>query len=128
MSEDAKAAVLRQINRKIKQTQAAKYRHQNSPAYYSHVYEFFKKIEETYKMAGNGGEFNYLLNIEGLKLINKLQLLDPAVSIKMEWNDTDDWTQLRIQGLTITWSPEMLINNPQISITEYIDVLEMMLA
>jgi len=72
------------------------------------VLEFIEEFEKLREEVGDSLiEFDSGLSRLGGFLESRLQAIDPDVDISIQWNnehDTENWKDLRVDSVTITWS------------------------
>lgn len=60
-------------------------------------------------------------------LYSRLRSFDPYVRAKVDWNEPQDWRDLRPVGIRIFWSGYYLRLHPEANEEEYIDVSRLLL-
>jgi hypothetical protein len=90
------------------------------------VLEFVNDIENLREEAGDSAVvFDEGLNRHASLLESRILAIDPGAEITVHWNDeakVEDWKNLRVDGVTITWSSFYLGKHPFNSKQTYIDV------
>jgi len=90
------------------------------------VLEFVEEFENLRQEAGDSLlEFDSGLTRLGGLLESRLQAIDPSVEVSIQWNDeqnTENWKELRVDAVTITWSSFYLGKHPFNDKTTYIDI------
>jgi hypothetical protein len=90
------------------------------------VREFIDDMEELRIEAGDSAViFDEGLNRNATLLESRLMAIDPGVHVQVHWNQehkVEDWKDLRVEAVTITWSSFYLGKHPFNSKQTHIDV------
>jgi len=124
---DARTQVLNDIRKKAKKINELRTNSKKSLTYNQVLYHFFQEIEEIYIIAKDMYDFQYMLNTRSNLMHTRMKNLDYGVNLKLIWNDTENWKELRLQGVSVDWSSSYLKANPLESSSVYIDVVNMLL-
>ena len=91
------------------------------------VYRFFKDMEGVYIRAMDEYDYEGLMDYACVTMKNRMAALDPGSYMRVVVNDAEDWKELRVTGVEITWSPEWIAKNPTLDKTTYVDVAHMLM-
>lgn len=72
-------------------------------------------------------DFNNGLNKASTLMENRLRAFDINVHIHVQWTSGDEWKELRVTGINITWSDQYILDNPNKERELYIDIGHMFL-
>jgi len=89
------------------------------------VADYIKMIEEAHIKSQNGVEFVYSIDSAYAILVNRLKRWDKNVYVEPVWNrenEAEEWTDLRVSGVKITWSDAYKAKNPDADDELYISV------
>lgn len=94
------------------------------------VLQFIKAMEEVLTEAKGPLDFQTGLEREAYLLLDRMRCIDPGVDVTILWNkeDTvDDWKDLQVEGVKISWSSWYLGKNPFSDAEKHIDVASLFL-
>lgn len=89
------------------------------------VLEFIDSMEKATKDCKTSIEFNDVLNRESKLLDDRMKRLDGVVKLEIIWNHSDkeeQWKDLSVDGVKITWGEFYLSKNPGEAKELHIDV------
>jgi hypothetical protein len=89
------------------------------------VYKFFKDMEDIYQKAMDQYDYSALMDFACHNMNQRMHALDHGCSMRVVVNDAEDWKELRVTGVEITWSQEWIDNNPEKEKTTFVDVTHM---
>jgi hypothetical protein len=96
------------------------------------VMRFLRDMEDLFCKASNEIEASTGIDGAADMLISRLRAFDPYVKANIIWNDADiedgkqDWKQLKVIGVQITWSDYYIRFNPNADRSEYVDVMDLL--
>lgn len=86
------------------------------------VYKFFKDMEKIYKDARDQYDYSGLMDFACFTMKSRMHALDEGCSMRVVVNDAEDWKELRVTGVEITWSDEWIRKNPDKETTTFVDI------
>lgn len=128
MSSDARSKVIKEINKKAKHIKELRTNSSKEMSPEDIVYDFIKQVERFIATAEDSIEFQELLDESARQMDTRMKAFDSQVVMEMIWNgDANNYTELRLNGVNITWSEDYLSKNPEQSKTISIDVGQMLI-
>jgi hypothetical protein len=126
---DPKKDVMKLIAKKQQKNSAYKTRAAKRVGPNGIVMQFIDAMEKIRAEAKNSLEFDTGLSREARMLHDNMMTLDRGVNVEVIWceNPEEDWKNLSVDGIKITWSDYHLAAFPQKSKELYIDVGSLLL-
>ena len=94
------------------------------------VLQFIEAMEKVLNEAKGPLDFETGLEREAGLLHDRMRCIDPDVNVQIAWNKEDtveDWENLQVEGVKISWSRWYLGKNPFSDPEKYIDVSSLFL-
>ena len=108
---------------KKKKKRLHKYKDYKTNGPYAIVCEFINAMDDVLEGSKNQETFSMDMQTAVNTLHNRMKFIDPEVDLKVVWNkDTNDWKNLRVDGIEISWSRFHLSKHNLKEPTKYIDV------
>lgn len=120
----AKDEVMKLIAKKQQKNSAYKTRSAKRIGPNGIVMQFIDAMEKIRADSKNSIEFDTGLTAQARMLGDNMKALDNGVTVEVIWaeNETEDWKEIHVEGVKITWSDYHLAAFPQKSKELYIDV------
>lgn len=122
---DVKAAMMAKIKCKASKIRESRTNSSKKRSPEDIVFEFLKEMEDIYAAAGDPIEFDIMLDRASKWMDYKMRSYDNRVSLDIIFNDTDNWKELRAQGVHIRWSEGFAKGNPEHPTEQYFDLTHM---
>lgn len=121
---DAKKEVMKLIAKKQQKNSAYKSRAAKRVGPNGIVMQFIDAMEKISKESKNSLDFDTGMSREARMLHDNLKSIDSSVNVEVVWADNpeEDWKNLNVDGVKITWSDYHLAAHPEKSKELYIDV------
>ena len=122
----AKKRIEELIKKKISNTKRYKEKSARRAGPKTIILEFIEEFEKLREEAGDSLIlFDSGLARLGSLLESRLMAIDPGIDIAIHWNEertVEDWKELRVDAITLTWSRFYLKEHPFNGETTYIDI------
>jgi hypothetical protein len=91
------------------------------------VYKFFKDMEHVYEVATDQYDYSLLMDFACDAMKQRMQAIDQGCNMRVVVNDAEDWKELRVTGVEITWSKNYVEKFPEKEKTTFVDVAHMLM-
>ena len=122
----AKSRIEKLIQKRIANTKRHKERSARRVGPKTIILEFINEFEKLREEAGDSAIiFDAGLGRLSILLDERLMAIDPGIEISIHWNnenEVEDWKELRVDAVTLTWSRFYLKEHPFNGETTYIDI------
>ena len=122
----AKKRIAKLIKKKIAKTKKHKDKSARRVGPRTIILEFINEFEKLREEAGDSVIlFDSGLQTLSILLEERLMAIDPDIDISVHWNnerEVEDWKELRVDGVTLTWSRFYLKEHPFNDETTYVDI------
>jgi hypothetical protein len=121
---DAMKEVMKLIAKKQQKNSAYKTRAAKRVGPNGIVMQFIDAMEKISKESKSSLEFDTGMSREARMLHDNLRSLDQGVNVEVVWADNpeEDWKNLNVDGVKITWSDSYVTTHPEKGKELYIDV------
>ena len=110
MSSSPRELVQAMIRRRVAKSEKLKADKASDMDPRNRVMRFISEFDESLKSCETPVEKYWLIENEPQKLLSDLQRIDPGCGIELVWFG-DELSNLRLEGVRITWSPEYAVRN-----------------
>jgi hypothetical protein len=127
---DAKKKVMDMIKRRTQSNKRYKTKAAQRLGPEGIVLQFIEAYEKMAAEAKGPLDFETGLQREANMLFDRMRAIDPQVNVEIMWNNedsTENWKDLQVDGVKITWSSFYLGKHPFSSPEKYIDVGSLMI-
>lgn len=127
MSSEAKKQVEALIKKRAKKINELRTNSTKKMSHEEVVYKFFKDMEGVYERATDQYDYSTLMDYACFTMNQRMHALDEGSSMRVVVNDAEDWKELRVTGVEISWSEKWIEANPDKEKTTYVDITHMLM-
>jgi hypothetical protein len=96
--------VLAEIDKRAKKIKDHKLSSSKVKSVKGTILDFLEEVEPIYSIARTAWEFHAMTKLICESLDRKMRVYDSGVQMEVEWNNADDWRELRVTGVRVQWS------------------------